>query len=943
MRRIVTGERDLPLWVPQPGSSHETFLRNLKIPRDNTGKPDMLLHDLGHLDLISLILPNSPGFNQSLGPESDPSFQTRLNENQRIARQHFRCLLLARLAIFKMFLRLMPPISEMQGNDEVVYRHRWLNFQLMPSLLDDDSGDIFKRLTEILSQEFAAHTEPGPNGVVHLTHPIEDHLGAIAKECGPMDPVTAKRADYIYLVLDEVQCAAQALTDAFREDIQPITEPVKDTSPTAREPRPVLREMLLTWLREGVVIIAAGTGVNRTVVETTLRSVANKYSQNYTTTATGSFIDSQNAKSQQEQYIRRFIPPTLSSKDEECFEVLITRIIRWLRGRFRFTTGFISELLAAGYEYPHETLDEYIFLLTSPPSRDGGVVTTGSRPTGLTVTDAPSYATNDPEIRAKIRNNLSRRVTFDFDKLKAYDEMLDAVSCIAVDFWLTPDTNYMITEHEREFVQWGFARYIPTASDPNMPNARIDEPLVLLALVHWMSQPGFYQSLHFRLKNNIRGHEPGRNGLERYLAFCLSGIFADTSTVNGSPRRLDEIFTFTDNSGRKRVPAWAKQTATLISLYKPDQDAPLKESCVMFWSRPSHHLATSTSVASTLQWLKHQDPAPMCLPALTMGPDLLFVLRLNGSGKKIWVAIQCKYQGESGTDLLTGETLESALKTVKPTNFFASQIRKQKTALDELLKLPDRISKQAGKYSLLRVVASFPANTGLIVGSTAARKGGRQLSTLQKMVDFADKEKHPLASLNMQALAEATANMTPRFFLREHLQGKSTASASNQPGPSAATDSRSAQTTAERTQTKGKARAVPPPPSTNNSSSHCTSRKRRHSQSLDSDVDPSEREENNANGSPSKRKRRNTARGEVRPAASGSRTGSASRKRPHPQDDTDGSGSEHGAANRKPNKMPRTGHNAALAQTDDATSQTPQASSSTQGHRRSTRLQTKAK
>ncbi|KAK7044956.1 hypothetical protein R3P38DRAFT_3259014 [Favolaschia claudopus] len=999
IRSIVMGERDFALWEPAADTEHKDFLRNLNMPRDTRNKPDMLLYGLGewasqpetsdfitrinHIfkseqeikhkflvntsgsgktklmiealclrwglyltakvdeaghgseDLAHLItnaIPETFGFTETLS-DSDPYLQERLFKNKTIARHHFQSLLLARLSIFDRFLKIMESIPNYK-DEEAVYRRRWVKFQLAPSLLNGGGGDIFRRLTQELGQRFPPDVVLGSKDKhYHLSHPIEDLIEAIGKKYGSganthsaaaTSEMKLENSDthgkpYVYLVLDEIQAAAQAMPHAFRADAKPSSDAANNSLPAFRAHRPVLRELFSNWMAFRVLVVAAGTGVNRDMVEKHLHSATVKYGVDFTATKTGSFMDYGTVQTEQEQYIRRFIPPNLSSDEEkECFEALIIRIVRWLRGRFRFTSGFMSELLAAGYRYPHETLEEYICLLTSPsrPSPDG-VVTGGLKTTGIMVTDTPRYATKDPEIRADIRKRLSRRVTFEFDKLKPYPEMLDAVSRIAVDFWLAPETAYKITKNEREFVRWGFARYVP-ASEPDVSEAQIDEPLVLLALVPWLSEPGFAQSLHFRLKNDIDINAAGRNGLERYFAFGLSGLFADTSTANHNPRRLDEIFTFVDKSGNQTTPDWAKQTATLVSLYKLTS---------------TRHC---TTVASTLEYLKHRDPAPMCFPATTMGPDLLFALKLE-DGHHLWVALQSKWQERKGTNLLDAGVLKLALATIKPSKFFESQMNNHHAALEELKKLPHPLSEEeAGRYSLLRVVASFPADTGLF---WTKGKGGRHQATLIEMDDFHDEDAHPLASLNMRALAEATANMTPENWLQEQLPTKTTASrVSRRSGPSNVTSSRppptqgsDAYTAAEGTKGKGKAREAPPLPSTSGTQSQGTSAKRERSRSPD-DVDQSR---GAANGSPSKSKRRSTARGN-NAAASGSGTGPASRKRPHSQNNANDSGSEQGDAHRKPNKLPRTDP-IAQAQNVATTQIANQAGSSAQGLRRSTR------
>ena len=66
-----------------------------------------------------------------------------------------------------------------------------------------------------------------------------------------------------------------------------------------------------------------------------------------------------------------------------------------------------------------------------------------------------------------------------------------------------------------------------------------------------------------------------------------------------------------------------------------------------------------------------------------------------------------------------------------------------------LLALPHRRT-DAGKYSLLRIVASFPAETNL----------------KRCLEEDPDEEGHPVASLNMSLLKQVTRRLSPLDFLQ---------------------------------------------------------------------------------------------------------------------------------------------------------------------------------
>jgi hypothetical protein len=69
---------------------------------------------------------------------------------------------------------------------------------------------------------------------------------------------------------------------------------------------------------------------------------------------------------------------------------------------------------------------------------------------------------------------------------------------------------------------------------------------------------------------------------------------------------------------------------------------------------------------------------------------------------------------------------------------------------ERLLALPHRRTTDAGKYGLLRVVASFPAETNL----------------KRCLEEDPDDEGHPVASLNMSLVKQVTRRLSPVDFLQ---------------------------------------------------------------------------------------------------------------------------------------------------------------------------------
>lgn len=214
---------------------------------------------------------------------------------------------------------------------------------------------------------------------------------------------------------------------------------------------------------------------------------------------------------------------------------------------------------------------------------------------------------------------------------------------------------------EATYVEYGFARFL----DSETKSTTIDEPLVLLALMEWMTKnhdPTFYNSL----TKELRSHQKGSNGFENYIAFCLDLLF---SGGGNTKYKIGEVFTFV--SGKK--PAWADMEAELVSIYRTSsgdlEQSPVKH---FAFQGPSVTLGLNAdSPEMTSSWLRCDSSTPMMFPHNSMGPDLVFVLKLE-DGTNIWVALQAKY---SACDTLKREYLRSAMRSVTPRYFWLEKVR----------------------------------------------------------------------------------------------------------------------------------------------------------------------------------------------------------------------------------------------------------------------------
>lgn len=206
------------------------------------------------------------------------------------------------------------------------------------------------------------------------------------------------------------------------------------------------------------------------------------------------------------------------------------------------------------------------------------------------------------------------------------------------------------------YVEYGFARFV----DSETQVVAIDEPLVLLAAIRWMNVN--HQTSYKMLVREISIHNTTFNGFENYITFCLDLIFSQT-------RRLDEVFTF-----HGTVPAWAEMQAEPVSLHCSESgDVETGVASFSNSTGPSITLGVNAkSPALTLSWLEHRMHSPFCFPHQSMGPDVMFVLRLS-DGSLIWVALQTKWsRGEQGN--LAKRLLLQAMKSVTPSKYFLDKV-----------------------------------------------------------------------------------------------------------------------------------------------------------------------------------------------------------------------------------------------------------------------------
>ncbi|KAF8901314.1 hypothetical protein CPB84DRAFT_1777551, partial [Gymnopilus junonius] len=611
VHKLVVGDIILPTWEPSLDYlDTETFLhlKQLKIP-SLKGKPNLLLHDLGSFTqdgllesrLQNIFMPNnhtflnwgfyftslvdssllgsnscpdSPRFRSALPPAGSAGYEAALKTNRDIASRIFRQIFLARLIVVKA-----------QGGtfqDLRTYKARWLLLQLQPSFVHPQVWDIFDELSCKLSRASDSYINTRTKNLLASTRTLLCSEIEAGHSSTPTQMSTSETAQTpLFCVLDEAQHAATQHLSAFRSDHNGAH-------------RPILREIVKAWegqsFGQGVFMIVAGTGISKDV-------------------------------DVQQRYLGKYLPKGLLGSDVGIR--LIERVWYWLHGRYRFTAGYVSELLSNGFRRPHGLLNAYVQHFTNF-SAEGA----------------------DPlPVLSQYR--------LDFSKLKKNSDMLTTIHQLTAHYLMRSVLPTTLGKDEATYVEYGFARFV----DSETKTVAVDEPLVLLAATHWINAN--HRTSYKFFAKQIHLHDPASNGFENYVAFCIDMIFSNK-------RRINEVFHFIGPA-----PSWTTHEAELVGLHRTSLNL-IEQSAVRHFqsSGPSLTLGTNAkSPEDTSRWLAHDSHAPFCFPHISMGPDLIFVLRLVDDGSLIWVALQAKYSlGKNG--LLSRPFLRRAMRSVTPSSFF---------------------------------------------------------------------------------------------------------------------------------------------------------------------------------------------------------------------------------------------------------------------------------
>ncbi|KAJ7746506.1 hypothetical protein DFH07DRAFT_942681 [Mycena maculata] len=543
-------------------------------------------------------------FTHQLPPPDSESFSERLKVNQKIAAHHFNAALFARLLLFQMFAEIM---HEAVPTPE--HKIRWLLFQLQPRL--GGSWDGIAHLTQLLLDDDDSYIRAN---IIETMGQIRDTFGG---------------ALHLFFVLDEAQAPATSFPLAFY---------------TGGQLHPILPEIIRAWQAHTVdnfevSMIISGIRIPKDMFV----SPGNSSSRHRWTSDTGAFDESA-----QRRYIEHFLPPSIA--DSQTGDRLMSRAWNWLRGRHRFTSSFVTQLLMNGFLPADAVLDDYFKTLAHIPPADS---------------DTDIYWI-DSLVKVITLGNYS---PLDFSILGKDRTTKETIRQVLFHYLMTNNHPKLLGAKSIELVSQGLGRF----GDAEMNEVLVDEPLILSGAANLLLGCSEYDdnsSYHSALLRD----PPKDKLLAKCVAYYLAHTFDET-------RRLCDIFTFPGS-----CPKWARQNASLVAIHSTDAG--------MTVSSPETFptLATITdSMADTISWLQHQEPTPFCIPSNKSSPDLIFVLKM-ADGTFVWVFLRAAVSADK---LLKESDVKDILLKLQDDNLFC----------DEVCDL-----RLLGPFGVLRVVASFPAH-----------------------------------------------------------------------------------------------------------------------------------------------------------------------------------------------------------------------------------------
>ncbi|KIL64994.1 hypothetical protein M378DRAFT_105538 [Amanita muscaria Koide BX008] len=551
--------------------------------------------------------------------DGDKNGQNNIKNNTKnvdVANRAFAMLICARVFVLKHLLEHLTLDTE-----DMIARRRWILAQVMPpfpKFQDDD--DMFTTI------------------ITSLRGAEEKDMLRLA---GTMLRGMARIRGLLFAVVDEVQVAAEYLSDYFR------------SFTTGTDMRPVLDAFHTFLWRTRIFrgVILAGTGLSEMVKNVLLSQAAKSMgSRKYPTVSVELGRFTKDGTSHVD-YIRKYL--SLRSISDRRLE---DRILYWFSGRYRFTASLIELLLYTQPGSPHRILSAFARSLTQ-----------------FTITDAIDLEEGEPVLTPDTVDKIST-----FRELNTIDRLFEGrdqgcdqaqlIQCLFHAFmrWRigSQTTSFPVKGNVHELITLGIGHLQevePSRTlDPkkNYP-VYLCEPLVVLYLSSIFDKYPHTKKEAWIAEAFRTARDPQSGG----IIFEEAVLLVLLERFGGKSCAFSDVFHCNQ--------PWGSRKVTLVSL-KRTADGSMQCYPVSWTSGSSDRLGfRAASPKDVLEFLNNPDGKCFLFPDTHMGPDLMCFLQDEETKELILVAVQARLIFPS----LTVSDWLSAIETVTPEFFYTSNTK----------------------------------------------------------------------------------------------------------------------------------------------------------------------------------------------------------------------------------------------------------------------------
>ena len=288
----------------------------------------------------------------------------------------------------------------------------------------------------------------------------------------------------------------------------------------------------------------------------------------------------------------------------------------------------------------------------------------------------------------------------------AEPDLLTTLAAFVLEYTFTGKIRNLCGPNGDAMVEYGVSRFKQASRFKQV--AQTDERLAILALVNFVKTKGLNLERYWTRDLNTSNAAYRGIVFEAFGAYLLARAFS-------VPTPLSKVFEFV--GGGKANEALQDEPAELVTLERDGDDFQTTTLQIEKHHRSSHVVGCSPpTAADTLEWLQNPQGSAFCFPASTVGPDLIFVLRLTSDNTVLRVCVQFKY-----TENLSPQSSEKAIRTTDPSTFLSEKTRysnsptcsdpSMRDKMEEAIKNFGNGTKKAGRCGLLRVVICHPSLT----------------------------------------------------------------------------------------------------------------------------------------------------------------------------------------------------------------------------------------